>query len=245
MCSINEEQRGNLDFTSAITPMCKALEVELAKYLYTGYINYLIEHKIPASDFKYERFFIVKDGAYTYKYRNPNDTRKFTLGTLGDIIGLHEEVQSTEISSQTTEDTEKSYKRFETSSSEKGETIIRRTIDAPLLAYAKELFSSSAFSKDNQDQAITDYLISLKRFAEQIKDTFRNPAAHSDAMSWKKSEACANHLIKKNKVLRDFIEKLDPEYIKKLNPKASADQPAASDEPEAEKPTAPSSESDE
>jgi hypothetical protein len=37
---------GNLDFSQSIIEMCKALERELGKYLYTGYIEYLKTEKI-------------------------------------------------------------------------------------------------------------------------------------------------------------------------------------------------------
>ena len=200
---------GNMDFTSCITPMFKALETELGKYLYTGYINYLNENKIPVSAFKSKRSFIVlvgEDGPYSteFTYRDPDDLEHFTLGSLHLVIGMDRKTQGRK---GLIEITDTKTKRRESIMIDEGE-YNRSSIDPTMLDYAKSIFDEEAFGNVDIDRAITDYLVDLATEIKTITDSFRNPAAHANVMSYEKAETCANYLIKAKKLICKFVEKI-------------------------------------
>ena len=200
---------GNMDFTSCITPMFKALETELAKYLYTGYINYLNENKIPVSTFKSRRSFIVlvgEDGPYSteYTYRDPDDLEHFTLGSLHLVIGMDRKTQGRKGLVEITDT--KTNRRESIMIDESG--LNRSSIDKTMLDYVKTIFDEDVFGDVDLDRAITDYLVDLATEIKTITDSFRNPAAHSNVMSYHKAEACANYLIKAKKLICKFVEKI-------------------------------------
>lgn len=189
--SMGKHIYGNMDFTSSITPMFKALEAELGKYLYTGYINYLKENDIPISIFGSKRSFIKSEGLYSFSYRDPDDLSEFTLGSLHLVIGLEKNARE-------------SIERGDRLSRLKG----KADIDSTMLEYIKTIFKDDAFGDINIDRAITDYLVDLSRDIRSITDSIRNPAAHSNVMSCSKAETCANHLFKAQKLLCKFLEKI-------------------------------------
>ena len=200
---------GNMDFTSCITPMFKALETELGKYLYTGYINYLNENKIPVSAFKSKRSFIVlvgEDGPYSteFTYRDPDDLEHFTLGSLHLVIGMDRKTQGRK---GLIEITDTKTKRRESIMIDEGE-FNRSSIDPTMLDYAKSIFDEDVFGNVDLDRAITDYLVDLATEIKTITDSFRNPAAHANVMSYEKAETCANYLIKAKKLICKFVEKI-------------------------------------
>jgi hypothetical protein len=88
------------------------------------------------------------------------------------------------------------------------------TIDASMLEYLKLIFKEEAFGDVNRDRAIVDYIVTFASEIKSIADAQRNPAAHSNVMSYYKAEMCANTLIKEKKLLCKFIEKIDFEKIK-------------------------------
>ena len=192
-------QAGNLDFTSSITPMIKALEIECAKYLYSDYIKYLIENKVPIDRFSSERIFIVRNGTYSFGYASPENVDNFTLGSLQKVIGIDKKTQELKGFVEISGKDSKADASFEKAIS---------SIDEPMLEYLKSIFKEDAFGSVNVDRAITDYIISFAREIMTIIDTLRNPAAHSDMMSCYKAEACSDYLIKKKKIICKFLEKL-------------------------------------
>ena len=84
----------------------------------------------------------------------------------------------------------------------------RSSIDQTMLNYAKSIFDEDAFGDVNLDRAITDYLVDLATEVKTITDSFRNPAAHSNVMSYHKAEACANYQNKTKKLICKFVEKI-------------------------------------
>ena len=196
LCSMGKHVRGYLDFSAAITPMFKALELEIGKYLYTGYINYLNENNIPVSTFKSKRSFIKAQGLYDFSYRDPDDLSDFTLGSLHMVVGLDKNTQA-----------KLGFSEGATKKSNE-EKQQKPTIDEPMLEYVKSIFDDKAFGKIDVDRAITDYLVDLCREISSITDSFRNPAAHANIMSCVKAEKCADYLIKSNKIICKFMEKL-------------------------------------
>lgn len=187
--SMGEKVYGNMDFTSCITPMIKSLELEIGKYLYTGYINYLNENNIPISVFKSERIFIKRESSYVFYYKDPNKLSEFTLGSFHLVIGLD---KASQMRGKSKED----------------ENRAKASIDKAMLDYLKSIFDKDAFGDLDLDRAITDYIVDLSTEIKSITDSFRNPAAHSTVMSCSKAEACANALIKAKKIICKFVEKI-------------------------------------
>ena len=191
---------GNMDFTSSITPMIKALELEIGKYLYTGYINYLNENNIQISSFPSRRSFIKAEGPYSFSYREPDDLSEFTLGSLHLVIGIDKTTQM--------KNGLVSIGNNEKTSLKSGASHPKAYIDKPMLDYLKSIFDKDSFGDLDLDRAITDYIVDLSTEIKSITDSFRNPAAHSNVMSCSKAEACANALIKAKKIICKFVEKI-------------------------------------
>ena len=180
---------GNIDFSVCITQLFKAVERELAKYLYTGYIIYLNKNHISADCFSSKRSFIVATNE-GLKYCDPYDVEHFTLGGLPYIIGLEKIVDPMS-----------------------GENI--SDIDITMFNYADSIFAEDAFGPFLRERAIIDYLVSFVTEIKSMVDSFRNPAAHADYMSDQKAELCIDYVIKSKKLIRKFIEKLKPEVVNK------------------------------
>ena len=205
--AMGDKVRKHIDFTSAITPMIKAFEGELAKYFYTGYIKYLIENDVSPVVFTNKKIFIVPEGAYGLKYSDPEDIKEFSLGKLPHIIGIREQTQSVATSVGFIDEND----RLRVQPEPTVQKSVKKMIDAPMLEYAKTIFREDAFGDVDIDRAITDYLFDLATEMKTITDSFRNPAAHSDVMSYKRAETCADYLFKDKKILCKFIEKIKPE----------------------------------
>ena len=195
---------GTVDFSSAITPMFKALELELGKYLYTGYVQYLQENNVPFREFVGKRMFIKKISEYDPMYCDPKDTTEFTLGALPFLFGADRKQMGgghIEIASD-------DKRRYKTHS---GETV--KTVDATMLQYLKTITKEDAFGNVDREREMTDYLFYLSDTVGTLAERFRNPAAHDVVMSRNHAEICGNYLIKVQKMIGKFLEKLKPEVI--------------------------------
>lgn len=87
-----------LDFSASVLPMCKALENELYKYFFVGYINYLKKNKIPAERKQENEITYTRDGIIRYhnlKYYRVRE--KFTLGKIGYILGIAKGTEYTSV----------------------------------------------------------------------------------------------------------------------------------------------------
>ena len=81
-------------------------------------------------------------------------------------------------------------------------------IDKTMCQYLESLFDLNAFAKSNRESEITDYIISLHQEVKTISDSLRNPAAHSEIMKCKRAETCGNYIIKVQKLLISFLQKI-------------------------------------
>ena len=106
-------------------------------------------------------------------------------------------------------------RRYKTHS---GETV--KTVDATMLRYLKTITKEGAFGKVDGERAMTDYLFYLSDTVGTLAERFRNPAAHDVVMSRNHAEICGNYLIKVQKLIGKFLEKLKPEVIKPEEEKA-------------------------
>ena len=77
-----------------------------------------------------------------------------------------------------------------------------------MLEYLEGIFSEDAFSDAYRKREIEDYIIKLSQEVKSIARSLRNDAAHVCLMSHAKAEACGNVLIKVQKLIGKFLEKL-------------------------------------
>ena len=178
---------GNMDFSASITPMFKALEKELGKYLYSGYIEFLKKQAVSPNQFSQKRSFIKRVSSTECAYRDPSDLSKFTLGNLNLTVGLEHIPQVAE---------NDAFKHM-------------YMVDQQMLEYLNSIFKEDAFGEAMREREITDYIISLTQEVKSIADSLRNPAAHDQAMKIHKAEVCGNYIIKVQRILIDFLEKVE------------------------------------
>ena len=193
-----------LDFTSSIIPVTKALETECKKYLFTGYVEYLKKNNVPITQFKTQRDFIVRDGTYSFKYCDTDKVEKLALGRLDNVLGVEKKKAETREVAENGRDKEKKLQSTKLSAP-------YRKIDDSALAYLKTIFKEEEFGNSNIDRAITEYICGFVEQTKTITELFRNPAAHSTRMSCYTAEITLDYLIKKNRLICDFLEKLKDE----------------------------------
>lgn len=183
---------GNMDFSASITPMFKALEKELGKYLYSGYIEFLKKKEVSPNTFPQKRSFIKRISSTELAYRDPYDLSEFTLGNLHLTVGMERIPQVAE------NDTSK------------------YMIDQQMFDYLNSIFKEDSFGEAKREREITDYIICLTQEVKSIADSLRNPAAHDQAMKIHKAEVCGNYIIKVQRILIDFLEKVKINYTENL-----------------------------
>jgi hypothetical protein len=187
---------GNLDFSQTITGICKALEIELGKILYTRYVQYLIDQNIDPNSFPKNRGFLKRLSGQECVYRKPKDVSKFTLGDIKHIVGLDKEMLI--IESHVNGDGEIT-----------SPVKAKNKIDKTMIEYMQYICKDDAFGDIEEDRAINDYLVYFTQEIGSIAESLRNPAAHANIMKCEKAEVCGNYIIKVKKILKHFLEKID------------------------------------
>ena len=183
--SYGVELCGNLDFSGIVLDMFKALEIELAKYLYSNYIEYLKSIDFPPELFDGKRSFLKRIGTNEFDYKDPSDISEFTLGNMHLAVG------------------------FEYSPQTPSTAFYKYYIDEPMIEYLSEIFKSDA----NQADDIIDYIVSLTQEVKSISDALRNPAAHNEIIKFKRAEVSGNYIVKVQRLLIEFLEKIDQNKI--------------------------------
>lgn len=199
--SLGEEIYKSLDFTPCITAMAKALETELAEFFFKHYLAFLKRKGASPTEFSENQCFInvTQDGEEEiYSFVNNDETYRFSLGSLWYIIEVKTELP-TDIESV---GRSPSYRK-------KGRGIT--TISKYAIEFANELFKEDAFSENNREKEIVNYLIDLATDVKDIKK-IRNPAAHSDTMTCAQAEVCGDYLIKVRKLICNILSKIKDEY---------------------------------
>ena len=179
--NMGEEIYKTLDFSSAILPMCKALEGELGEYLYTGYIKYLVEQNI-------DPYQVPESQCVTREEKNGDivycsDLRDFKVGGLKYLFGL------------------KKYRDYN--------GTMRISADPIYLRYFRSICKKDAFPGLNNEKLMVDYLNDLNESTFALFKGFRNKAAHADRMNCEQAIICGGELIKVKKMIRKFMEELD------------------------------------
>lgn len=165
---------GNYDFSGVVGGMCRALEIELERCLYTGYIKYLKENDVSPNSFEGKRSFLKRISANDCAY--DEKTSNFTLGAIYPTIG--EGKKSGDI------------------------------LDSSMIDYLDFAFKNDAFNEGERRVAITNYILSLADSVYTIAEQHRNAAAHTEVIKCKRAEICGDHIIKVQKLLCKFVEKI-------------------------------------
>ena len=168
--------------------------------MYSCYIKYLKSKGVAPKEFNAKKPFVKKIAIDKYDYYSPDDVKKFTLGTLEEILGV-ERVMKIDISSN---------------KNEQKETKYELKIDDNMASYLDCIFKKDAFSGGNREREILHYIISFYQDVQSIADSFRNPSAHTSMMKYHRAEVCGNHIIKVKKLLKHFVDKIDMEFINQL-----------------------------
>jgi hypothetical protein len=185
---------GNIDFAPTINGICKALEIELGKVLYTRYLQYLISQNVDPNSFPKNRSFLKQISKNECSYRNPEDVSNFTLGSIKLLVGLDKELM---FEAQLLDSNEK-----------QRQAKYKNKIDKTMVDYMRYICKEGAFGDIEEERAITDYLIYFTQEIGSIADSLRNPAAHANIMKCEKAEVCGNYIIKVQKLLINFLNKL-------------------------------------
>lgn len=182
--------------------MAKALETELAEFFFKHYLAFLKRKGASPTEFSENQCFInvTQDGEEEiYSFANNDETYRFSLGSLWYIIEV-----KTELPTDMPESVGRS-----PSYRKKGRGIT--TISKYVIEFANELFKEDAFSENNREKEIVNYLIDLATDVKDIKK-IRNPAAHSDTMTCAQAEVCGDYLIKVRKLICNILSKIKDEY---------------------------------
>ena len=192
MLEVGVDYYHDLDFAPVINQFSKAFEIQLKKYFYVGFIQYLKRNKIDVHEFvkpsETKQLSIVetyyKDKKRTkIAYRYYDETNEyatpFSLGSLKFIItfDLH------------------------------SKTPYSNEINPHVLSYVKEIFKDDVFEYANYDLDLKNYLLDLANDTKTIMDR-RNPSSHGTFMPIDEAEVCANYLMKVKKVIYRFMSKL-------------------------------------
>lgn len=85
----------------------------------------------------------------------------------------------------------------------------QKTVNNRFLEYVCKICNCQSVSERYR---LEKYFISLSRRMSQFSFDVRNPAAHSDIMPIWQAEICGNEIIKVRRVLKEFMERIDPMY---------------------------------
>lgn len=199
--SLGKKIYKSLDFTPRITAMAKALETELAEFFFKHYLTFLKKKGASPTESSENQCFInvTQDGEEEiYSFAKNDETYRFSLGSLWYIIEVKTELP-TDIESV----------GRSTSYRKQGRGIT--TISKYVIEFANELFRDDAFSENNREKEIVNYLIDLATDVKDIKK-IRNPAAHSDTMTCAHAEVCGDYLIKVRKLICNILSKIKDEH---------------------------------
>lgn len=187
--AMGNHARGCVDFSSAITPMFKALESEVGHYLFSGYMRYLKENEISPFEFgEGKRFFI---DMYAKKYLEPDELGEFSLGSVLSLMGIKKD------SGRASE--------VEDEAAGRRGGVRELIMDEPMVEYLKKIVKENAFSLYSERE-LKEYFIVFAETIDDMTHSTRNKAAHVGVMSYAHAVACGNQIIKKAKLLKTFVD---------------------------------------
>ena len=158
-----------MDYSGVCLLITKALEVELKKRFFGGFLEYL--------DKTYNRDYSVYHTVLLHQ-KTPKRDEQITLGAMTYLLCLFERTKDT--------------------------SAQRENNRHKLIEYSKACLFST-LKDDEIDLLLTDYA----RKIESIKETFRNPAAHTGQIKRTTAEECFNLIVDVEKLLKRMLDSFD------------------------------------
>lgn len=158
-----------IDYSGVCLLITKALEVELKKRFFHGFLNYL--------DDTYKKDYSVYPTSLLFR-KAPKTEEQFSLGTIPFILCYCD--SKTDSLSQSNNNRQK------------------------LLEYSKNCLLSK-LSNGEIDAVLNEYANRV----ESVRESFRNPAAHTNEINRTTAEECFNIIIDVEKLLKKMLDSFD------------------------------------
>ena len=216
------EGHTDMDYSSVIIPVMKALEIEFSRIFFECFLTWLKANDIPPDRFYPEKCelveYRVKPGDYEYvetkqgyDYYRLKETDKQIQYVANDKKGVFG------IGKLKYWVLDYNWDSFNRSPS----------VNPVFVDFFNEIFLPEAFKTSSRKTMIETYLLELTQKLSYLAGRVRNPAAHSDTMPFWKANYCCNVVVMVDRVLQNFIAKIKPEYLRsgEVMPKSSKKTP--------------------
>ncbi len=237
LANVGEENYDKLDFSSVISPMIKMCEIELGRVFHHGFMKYLKDNNIPATEFdpELQKFVVEKKNSvpplvkldnselnqetvntaeydyYKRKKYNPDSVIKYIPDSqFGGFTlgGIQKYLNIRQINKPILGVGFTDKKGKSVSFTEK-----RIEMDVHLLDYFDLIFKDELFKGNNRRELIKKYLYRFSQKVKNIAFELRNPSSHTQVMPYWKAIYCGNILFMKDNFIVDFLSKVKPEYL--------------------------------
>jgi TPR repeat protein len=221
-------RRYTMDYSPVILSLTKALEKELYHYLYKLYIDFIEKNKLNPDSFKREEKSIFFDQYNKLiSYNDMNENNRITLGSFTRIMDAYVKLNSSEkLDFNKILNPRASEIVGVTNSSNENPALNKASIHNQglieeivftenFMKFAHHLFDENAFNKNNFNHELVAFLFSFKEKLITLNSSFRIRAAHRNALTDSDANFCANVIIKKHKLLHNFLLKIKPEHLPK------------------------------
>lgn len=237
LANVGEENYDKLDFSSVISPMTKMCEIELGRVFHHGFMKYLKDNNIPATEFdpELQKFVVEKKNSvpplvkldnselnqenvntteydyYKRKKYNPDSVIKYIPDSqFGGFTlgGIQKYLNIRQINKPIPGVGFTDKNGKSVSFTEK-----RIEMDVHLLDYFDLIFKNELFKGNNRRELIKKYLYRFSQKVKNIAFELRNPSSHTQVMPYWKAIYCGNILFMKDNFIVDFLSKVKPEYL--------------------------------
>lgn len=237
LANVGEENYDKLDFSSVISPMTKMCEIELGRVFHHGFMKYLKDNNIPATEFdpELQKFVIEKKNSvpplvkldnselnqenintaeydyYKRKKYNPDSVIKYIPDSqFGGFTlgGIQKYLNIRQINKPILGVGFTDKNGKSVSFTEK-----RIEMDVHLLDYFDLIFKDELFKGNNRRELIKKYLYRFSQKVKNIAFELRNPSSHTQVMPYWKAIYCGNILFMKDNFIVDFLSKIKPEFL--------------------------------
>jgi len=159
-----------IDYSGVCVLVTKALEVEMTKRFYAGFLRYL--------DSRYHGDYLKYHTALLYQGRGPLSPTKFTMGNLAYVLCY--------------------YDNRNDSAQQRANNKIK------LLEYAK-----ACLFQEHPQAHIESLLRSYAADIEAVRNKYRNPSAHVNAIRKVDAEECMDLVLDVEKILKKMLDSFD------------------------------------
>jgi hypothetical protein len=183
----------NFDYSGICICATAALEAELKRVFFVGLLDYMVNHygkpgKVDANKI-YEYWPDVLLTVPKYKYVKKSKLQKVNHFTMGDLPFLFGETRKLSNSSSIRKDQLKQAEMMKARMSEYLSTIV--------LDYYKEIPYEAFYVENKSENQITCKSGCFVWKCEQIRDDYRNKAAHVNVMTKQEASGCYQSIITK------------------------------------------------